>query len=167
MAISEDVWDKYDSINNVQSISPMLILFIVVGVILLLIVLLVMRHLKNSKMTPEDRLLTADFIEEMPLDTFLDLTDDQYKQANDIGVYILYNVDKEKYYIGKAPLCADAVNRDLIGKGSPDVFYEKKNGDDFTVQFYFVADGSAYKGFNELYHDAFLVYSENSEVTCL
>lgn len=167
MISSLDVWEKYDNINK-PGINPILIAIIVLFlIVVVLLIIVTIRRYKCKPRTPEDRLLTADVIDEMPLDDFLDITEEQYRQANDIGIFILYNLDKEKYYIGMAPLCADAVNREIIGKGSPDIFYEKKNGDEFTVQFYFMAKGSAYKGVSELYHDAFLVYSENFKVTLL
>lgn len=164
MVVNEDVWEKYDSINSASlSISP-IILFIICSVILFLIIVFIIRFIKHRRFTSEDRLGMANVIDEMPLDTFIDITDEQYKQANDIGCYILYNLDKEKYYIGKSPLCADAVNRHIIGKGAPDIFYEKKSGDEFTVQFYFIGEDTPYSDADTLYNDIVEVYGENSEI---
>lgn len=162
MVSSADVWDKYDSMNSTSIQIPVLPVLIVVVVI---VIILIITYLKKHRKTfPEDRILTADVIDEMPLDDFIDITDEQYNQANDMGCYILYNVDKEKYYIGKGTLCADDVTRHIVGKGLPDIFYEKKDGDDFTVQFYFIADGSAYGTMQELYDDIVSIYGENSEI---
>lgn len=167
MLISSDVWEKYDSINNTsKTVSPIIVLVVIVTILTLFIAIRVIRNTKR-RLSPEDKLLTADVIDEMPIDTFLDLTDVEYDQANDKGCYLLYNTDKEKYYIGRSIACADAVNRQLIGKGSPDIFYEKKDGDDFTVQFYFIASGSEYDNINDLYNDVIAVYGENSEIVSL
>lgn len=167
MITSADVWEKYDTVNKSWfEINPMIIL---AGILVIFVLVIIFMSLKrrHKKMNPEDRIETADVIDEMPLDDFLDITDEQYKQANDVGVYILYNLDKEKYYIGKDYLCADAVNRQIIGKGTADIFYEKKDGDDFTVQFYFLCEGSAYKDLDSLYDDIIAIYGENFEVVCL
>ncbi len=164
MLTSADVWERYDSVNRVSSPFPYLPLILIGVISAILIIILVARLFKHRKTTAEDRLLSADTIDEMPIDTFVDITDEQYKMANDAGCYILYNLDKEKYYVGKSPLCADAVNRQIIGKGNPDVFYEKKDGDEFTVQFYFIGEGSYYEDVEHLYDDVIEVYSENSEV---
>lgn len=165
MITSSDVWEKYDNINNSGTfIIPDIIFILIIFLSIILAILLIVSRRKRHKHSPEDNLLTADSVDEMPIYDFLDITDEQYAMANDVGCYILYNVDKEKYYVGKAPLCADAVNRQLIGKGSPDIFYEKKNGDEFTVQFYFVCEGSAYSTADELYDDILTVYGENSEI---
>lgn len=165
MIESYDVWERYDNMNGTGlQLSPMLNLLLISVAIVVVIVIVIVFRKRRRKLSPEDRILTADAIDEMPIDDFIDVTDEQYQQANDNGCYILYNIDKEKYYVGKSSLCADAVSRELIGKGSPDVFYEKKSGDDFTVQFYFVVDGSAYVEADSLYEDIISVYGENSEV---
>ena len=167
MQSSMDVWERYDSVNGLNvTIEPTtLIMFVIASIIILTIVILTILRSKR-KITPEERLETADTIDEMPIDTFLDITDEQYLSANDIGCYILYNTDKQKYYVGKSPLCADAVNREIIGKGSPDIFYENKDGDSFTVQFFFVS-GRYYTNVESLYDDIIEVYGENSEVVGL
>lgn len=165
MITSADVWDRYDSVNGSRfTFDGRIIVALIIILVLAILIRICFSKRRRNKKTPEDRLLTADFIDEMSVDSFIDITDEQYSQANDLGCYVLYNVDAGKYYIGKSPLCADAVNRHIIGKGNPDIFYEHRAGNDFTVKFYFVCEGSAYEDAENLCRDIVAVYSENAEV---
>lgn len=50
-----------------------------------------------------------------------------------VGVYILYNVDKEMYYVGQATRTFFRVNQHFTGKGNGDVYADYKYGDEFKI----------------------------------
>lgn len=50
------------------------------------------------------------------------------------GVYILFNQDKNKYYVGQSKTVLSRVNSHFTGKGNGDVYVDYRNGDSFTIK---------------------------------
>lgn len=49
------------------------------------------------------------------------------------GVYALYNVTKDKYYVGQSHDIPMRIKQHLRGKGNPDVYFDLRNGDEFAI----------------------------------
>lgn len=49
------------------------------------------------------------------------------------GVYALYNVTRDKYYVGQSRNVPLRIKQHLRGKGCPDVYFDIRNGDEFAI----------------------------------
>lgn len=76
------------------------------------------------------------------------------------GVYVLYNIDKNKYYVGQGVRVLSRINNHFTGRGNGDVYADYKYGDRFTIKVIPLA-GSGADSLNQLerltieYYDAF------------
>ena len=50
------------------------------------------------------------------------------------GVYVIYNIDKDMYYVGQATRIIFRVNQHFTGRGNGDVYADYKYGDSFTIR---------------------------------
>ncbi len=65
------------------------------------------------------------------------------------GVYVLYNVDKNKYYVGQGMRVLSRINGHFTGRGNGDVYADYKYGDHFTIKVIPLA-GSGCDSLNQL-----------------
>lgn len=68
---------------------------------------------------------------------------------NFVGVYILYNKTKNKYYVGQGRRILNRVNSHFTGKGNGDVYADYKYGDEFTIKMISL-ENSGCESLNEL-----------------
>ena len=64
------------------------------------------------------------------------------------GVYILYNKNNSKYYIGQSKTMIYRVTNHFKGKGSPDVYKSYINGDKFIIRM-IPLENSGFKNLND------------------
>ena len=83
----------------------------------------------------------------------------EFKKSNKdfSGVYIIYNKNKDIYYIGQAKQILYRVNKHFLGRGNGDVYSDYKYGDKFTIKLLDL-DTSGYNSLNELEKDAILTF---------
>ena len=68
------------------------------------------------------------------------ITVDQFQEfrkresGDSVGVYVIYNQSKDKYYVGQAKRLLFRVNQHFTGHGNGDVYADYVYGDDFLVQ---------------------------------
>lgn len=74
------------------------------------------------------------------------------------GVYILYNINKDKYYVGQSIRVLDRVNSHFTGKGNADVYFDYRSGDNFTIRM-IALKNSGFSSLNKLEKDAILRYN--------
>lgn len=84
-----------------------------------------------------------------------------YESGQDFqGVYVLFNEDKNKYYVGQGIRVLSRVNNHFSGRGNGDVYADYRYLDHFTIRIIPLA-GSGFDSLNELerytieYYDAF------------
>lgn len=84
-----------------------------------------------------------------------------YEEDQDFrGVYVLFNEDKNKYYVGQGLRVLSRVNNHFTGRGNGDVYADYKYGDAFSIRIIPFA-GSGADSLNQLerdtigYYDAF------------
>lgn len=65
------------------------------------------------------------------------------------GVYILYNVSKDLYYIGQGKQVLNRVNSHFTGKGNGDVYADYKYGDYWTIRMISL-ENSGFRTLNDL-----------------
>ncbi len=58
----------------------------------------------------------------------------QKTQGDVVGVYVLYNESKDKYYVGQAKRLYFRVNQHFTGHGNGDVYADYKYGDAFRIK---------------------------------
>lgn len=66
------------------------------------------------------------------IDNFLELYSNH--KGDFVGVYILYNKDKNMYYVGQATRCLFRINQHFTGHGNGDVYADFKYGNTFAVK---------------------------------
>lgn len=66
-----------------------------------------------------------------------------------VGVYIIYNNTKAKYYVGQSKNVLKRVNNHFNGHGNGDVYADYKYGDNFTIKM-IQLKGSGFTSLNEL-----------------
>ncbi|MCM2138914.1 GIY-YIG nuclease family protein [Vagococcus fluvialis] len=123
----------------------------------------------------QDNLLTEE-IEELLLGTrfidaydFLDLRTEKVRKSGRSyystlltypGIYVIYNFDKELYYVGQSKDVFKRLSNHLEGSGNGDVYADFKYGDNFKV-LTVPLENSGFKDLNELernfieYYDAY------------
>lgn len=78
------------------------------------------------------------------------------------GVYILHNVDKDKYYVGQSIRVLSRITQHLTGHGNGDVYADFKYGDCFTVST-IPMQGSGYQSLNDLERDTISAYNAKEQ----
>lgn len=58
------------------------------------------------------------------------------KEDYQVGVYILHNQTKNKYYIGQSKDLLNRIFSHVNGRGNGDVYFDYKSGDEFRVRIY-------------------------------
>lgn len=76
---------------------------------------------------------------------------------NFVGVYIIFNITKNMYYVGQAHKILDRVNNHFTGKGNGDVYADYKYGDQFTIKM-IALNKSGYRSLNDLERDTIRKY---------
>lgn len=74
------------------------------------------------------------------------------------GVYILYNHDKNMYYVGQGKRVFQRVNSHFTGHGNGDVYADYKYGDNFTIKM-IALQNSGFKTLNELERNTIATYN--------
>ena len=76
-----------------------------------------------------------------PLD-FFDLK--KTMNGDTVGVYVIYNITKNKYYVGQAKRLYFRVNQHFTGHGNGDVYADYKYGDSFSITLHSLKDSGYY-----------------------
>ncbi|MCD8201134.1 MAG: GIY-YIG nuclease family protein [Clostridia bacterium] len=87
------------------------------------------------------------FLEGMTPDEFFAMRKRTHSSVT--GVYVLYNVTKNMYYVGQSGNVFNRVNNHLTGKGNGDVYADYKSGDEFSVKIVSLTD-SGLKSLDDL-----------------
>ncbi len=82
-------------------------------------------------------------------------------QYNFPGIYILYNTQKNMYYIGQGKKVFDRVNSHFTGKGNGDVYADYKYGAPFKIKMISLSN-SGFNSLNELEKNAIMTYDSYS-----
>lgn len=61
-----------------------------------------------------------------------------------VGVYVLYNVDKDMYYVGQAKKLFHRINQHFTGRGNGDVYADYKYNSRFLINIMKLADSGYY-----------------------
>ena len=69
-----------------------------------------------------------------------------------VGVYIIYNIDKDKFYVGQAKRLLYRINQHFTGHGNPDVYGDYRQGDSFRIAMIKLID-SGYEDLDKLEKD--------------
>lgn len=121
--------------------------------VILLILLIRRRKPKKERQASVRRLVKN--ATEMSPDKFFTLRNTCFgtktlgSSYNFAGVYIIYNKNTKKYYVGQAKHIFSRVNNHLTGKGNGDVYADFVYGDKFTVRL-IELQGSGFKTLNQL-----------------
>ena len=75
-----------------------------------------------------------------------------------VGVYVLFNKSKQKYYVGQAKKVLSRINAHLTGHGNGDVYADYKYGDQFTIKA-IALQNSGYRSLDELEKDTIAAYN--------
>lgn len=137
--------------------------------LLVLIIGTIRRHHLIRKKRRRIRHLT-DTITTMDVDEFMELRQMKLKgrggpryasnEWNFSGVYVLYNTDRDMYYVGQAQKIFSRVNNHFTGKGNGDVYADYKYGDHFEIQL-IPLKNSGCKNLNELERYTIHLYHAN------
>ncbi|MGI6755781.1 MAG: GIY-YIG nuclease family protein [Atopobiaceae bacterium] len=73
------------------------------------------------------------------------------------GIYVLYNVDKDAYYVGQAHRVLARVKQHFSGHGNGDVYADWKYGDTFTLTMFDLYH-SGYMSLDDFERDAIAYY---------
>ena len=110
---------------------------ILVGVYIAIIavfVLVLITFFLYEKFPPRSKIKNIkSFVEQLP-ETTIDEVRSQKRNNDFPGIYVLYNVNKEAYYVGQGTNVFSRVYSHFIGKGSPDVYVDVRNGDHFVIK---------------------------------
>lgn len=74
------------------------------------------------------------------------------------GIYLIYNVWRDEYYVGQSKSVLKRLKQHFTGYGNPDVYYDYRNGEEFRIQTLSLT-ASEYLSLNKLEKDAIAVYS--------
>lgn len=74
------------------------------------------------------------------------------------GIYLIYNVWRNEYYIGQSKSVLKRLKQHFTGYGNPDVYYDYRNGEEFVIQTLSLT-ASKYLSLNKLEKDAIATYS--------
>ena len=98
------------------------------------------------------------------LNSNVDITPKQFfetksKQSGDVvGVYVIYNMTKNMYYVGQAKRLFFRVNQHFTGHGNGDVYADYKYGDEFVIKIIKLSD-SGYSDLDRLEKDLIKKYN--------
>lgn len=81
-----------------------------------------------------------------------------YSHHNFEGVYILYNKDKDMYYVGQGKDVLKRINAHFMGRGNGDVYADFKYGNHFTIKM-IPLEKSEYRTLNELERNTIYAYN--------
>lgn len=87
-------------------------------------------------------------------------TNPEYKDIYTMGVYILYNQTKKKYYVGQSSNLFDRVFLHFNGRGNGDVYFDYKSGDIFSIRLY-KFDPNQFRDLNEFEYHFIRIYESN------
>ena len=73
------------------------------------------------------------------------------------GVYIIYNITKDMYYVGQSKHVMARVNSHLTGHGNGDVYADYKYGDEFEITLIPLKE-SGYSSLNAMEKDTIDMY---------
>jgi len=65
------------------------------------------------------------------------------------GIYVLYNKDKDKYYVGQTKRLSFRINQHFTGHGNGDVYADYKYGDTFLI-FWKLLKSSGFANLNDM-----------------
>ncbi len=82
----------------------------------------------------------------------------QSSKYNLPGVYILFNMTRNMYYVGQGQKVFDRINNHFTGKGNGDVYADYKYGNQFTIKIIYLKT-SGFKTLNELEKAAISKYN--------
>lgn len=82
------------------------------------------------------------------------------KKTNDdfTGVYIIYNINKNIYYVGQAKQIFQRVNSHFKGRGNGDVYFDYRCGNKFTVKL-LKLENSGYSSLNKFEKDTIYTFN--------
>ena len=75
------------------------------------------------------------------------------------GCYVIYNINKNKYYVGQSKNVIQRVANHLQGRGNGDVYVDLRNGDKFNISVLNIKDTN-YKSLNPM--EKFLIAKYNA-----
>ncbi len=78
------------------------------------------------------------------------------------GVYILFNLTKNMYYVGQGKKAFQRVNSHFTGHGNRDVYADYKYGDDFRIKMISL-ENSGFNSLNELERNTIMTYNAYSK----
>ena len=73
----------------------------------------------------------------------------RFRNVRISGVYILYNRNKNIYYVGQGSNVINRINMHFVGHGNGDIYADYVNKDIFDIKFIFL-DESGYSSLDEL-----------------
>lgn len=82
------------------------------------------------------------------------------RKGDAVGVYILFNRNKDMYYVGQSKRIYFRVNQHFTGHGNGDVYADYKYGDEFTIKLLPLVD-SGYSDIDALERDKIAEFSAN------
>lgn len=130
---------------------PTLGLYLIISFgVLLLTITIVVAIIINRKKFIEQR--NEDFRSKgITPETFFQIRKEQieYKLDDISGVYIIYNVTQDMYYVGQATRLYFRINQHFTGHGNGDVYADYKYGDDFLIA-YIPLNDSGYSSLDAL-----------------
>lgn len=83
-------------------------------------------------------------------------------KCNYTGIYIMYNADNGKYYVGQAKNVAKRVLQHINGKGNPDLYYDMRNGDNISVHTENLSE-SEYDNLDEFESEMIRIYEASTK----
>jgi len=105
--------------------------------------------------------MTKNWYEISP-ENYFELYERKKKYQSDFdftGVYLIHNLNLDKYYVGQSVHVLKRLGQHFTGKGgNPDVFFDYRSGYKFTIQTISLTE-SKYQSLNRLEKDAIDCYS--------
>ena len=146
-------------------------LFAIIGIPSIFIILVVLigilhyRHKQKARIKRKVRRLANSTVEMTP-EEFFAMRNASFGgkgspsyalTMNFAGVYILFNLTKNMYYVGQGKEILNRVNSHFTGKGNGDVYADYKYGDIFTIKM-IALKNSGFRTLNDLERNAILTY---------
>lgn len=78
------------------------------------------------------------------------------------GVYLLHNISKDIFYVGKSNKVLDRINSHFVGRGNGDVYADYVYGDSFEIRAISLV-ASRYNSLNKLESDMIFTYKPYEE----
>ena len=128
------------------------IILILIILFILLIVLLILRKKGNKNKTKFKDKKELFNLKEYSVEEFFAFRKSYLKRFRNVrisGVYILYNRNKNIYYVGQGSNVINRINMHFVGHGNGDIYADYVNKDIFDIKFIFL-DESGYSSLDEL-----------------